>query len=324
MLMIAMVVLMAAPISAWAVHLAGETGHTSGQRLTEDVRNTLHNLGGGGSTFNNPNILPSGSATQEVCVFCHTPHGANTTSGAAPLWNRALPSSSGYTTYSSPNFDSGSTGQPYGVSLACLSCHDGTVALDALINASGSGGFFGATPASNNTINPDSGSTMLLDAGTFSSATRTTGGEANYAAMTGAAPFPNLTINLSDDHPISFAMGSTDPQFDSVSVTDSGSITLISNGASSGVPTDKRDAVRLYPATGGNSNAGNKTDWVECASCHNPHAPRPLFLRLPSAAGLSGVTSTTTIPTTWGGDSTIVWADGPNRGSAVCLSCHTK
>src|SRR3989304_10025718 len=48
----------------------------------EDVRNSKHNL----ST--NPNINAEG--TSEVCVFCHTPHGGDTTvgGGAAPIWNR--------------------------------------------------------------------------------------------------------------------------------------------------------------------------------------------------------------------------------------------
>lgn len=321
-LLIAGVLWMAAPAAVQAAHLGGSTGHpVPGTILTEDVRNTLHNLGDTISGFDNPNIVSTG---REVCVFCHTPHGANTNApGAAPLWNRVIPTSV-FTTYSSPNFDPITAGQPQGVSLACLSCHDGVAGVDALVNTSGSGGFFGYTPISSNTVNPQ-GVSVLLDAGGTMTETLRTDTGPNYGVITGGAqPFPNLTINLSDDHPISFAMGTTDPQFDDVVTTDDGSITKISNGAGSGFPTDKRDSIRLYGANGANANVGTKADWVECASCHNPHAPRPLFLRLPSPAGVTGVTSATVIPATWGGDGTVKWAEDPNRGSAICLSCHTK
>lgn len=69
--------------------------------------------------------------TDQICIFCHTPHIA-TTGLAAPLWNHALTTQT-FQTYSStvsPTFNS-TTEQPGGVSKLCLSCHDGTVALDA-------------------------------------------------------------------------------------------------------------------------------------------------------------------------------------------------
>lgn len=70
--------------------------------------------------------------TADVCVFCHTPHGA--AAGDAPLWNRQLPAGP-YTMYSSSTIDMTIAGSPQGVSLACLSCHDGTIAFDVLVNA---------------------------------------------------------------------------------------------------------------------------------------------------------------------------------------------
>ena len=42
-----------------------------------------------------------GSQTNEVCVYCHTPHGADT-SAVVPLWNKTLPSST-YQRYSDLN-----------------------------------------------------------------------------------------------------------------------------------------------------------------------------------------------------------------------------
>lgn len=75
----------------------------------------------------------------EVCVFCHTPH--NSASAAAqivPLWNHTSTAAT-YTMYNTTN-DPNSTitgtvdNQPTGSSLACLSCHDGTVAVGSLVN----------------------------------------------------------------------------------------------------------------------------------------------------------------------------------------------
>src|SRR5262245_37872658 len=144
----------------------------------EDVRHTKHNL------IANPDIQAMDGAAareqpvgtdgatlflnQEVCIFCHTPHGGiaevKGLAGAAPLWNRRLPTDTSFTPYSSQNFDGldalGTPGRPKGVSLACLSCHDGAVAFDALINASGSGGF-----SRNNKITTGPGGSIGLNFG---------------------------------------------------------------------------------------------------------------------------------------------------------------
>ncbi len=64
----------------------------------------------------------------QTCGICHTPHSSSST--IAPLWNHTL-SSATYTIYSSPSLNA-SVGQPSASSKACLSCHDGTVALDSL------------------------------------------------------------------------------------------------------------------------------------------------------------------------------------------------
>jgi len=63
----------------------------------------------------------------QICIACHTPH--NAISNAAPLWNHEL-SVAMYTPYSSPSMQA-TVGQPSGASKLCLSCHDGTVAIDA-------------------------------------------------------------------------------------------------------------------------------------------------------------------------------------------------
>ncbi|MBL0211912.1 MAG: hypothetical protein IPQ13_13530 [Holophagaceae bacterium] len=78
-----------------------------------------------------------------VCIFCHATHSsASTVQQLIPHWNRATTS----TTFQMYNFNTSQTlkgsvdNQPTGISLACLSCHDGTIAMGALINAPIEGG----------------------------------------------------------------------------------------------------------------------------------------------------------------------------------------
>jgi predicted CXXCH cytochrome family protein len=79
----------------------------------------------------NHDLSARGWGTNEICVFCHTPHNANTAVAGAPLWNHKV-TTAAFTLYSSPTFNgSASIGQPDGNSKLCLSCHDGTVALDS-------------------------------------------------------------------------------------------------------------------------------------------------------------------------------------------------
>jgi hypothetical protein len=151
---------------SWACHVnAGVVG-------------SKHDLtaGGAGQT--------STAATDEVCVFCHTPHGSSV-NAKVPLWNKVLTSPGSYTQYSTlqtPTFDS--TEAPVGsVSLACLSCHDGTQAMDVVLNKPGTGGYnAGGAP-----INPTTS-----------------------AQMTGT-PVPNLEQDLTNDHPISMQYGGGGP-----------------------------------------------------------------------------------------------------------------
>ncbi len=74
----------------------------------------------------------SWNSSGELCRPCHTPHNADvTTITDVPLWNHTTTTST-FTLYTSSTFDGSSTiGQPNGSSLACLSCHDGSVALDS-------------------------------------------------------------------------------------------------------------------------------------------------------------------------------------------------
>jgi predicted CXXCH cytochrome family protein len=76
--------------------------------------------------------------TGDLCGACHTPHNANATFQAL-LWNRNLPAATSFQVYDStvnPDFKGGTVSLAGGsqVSLLCLSCHDGTTALNAVLN----------------------------------------------------------------------------------------------------------------------------------------------------------------------------------------------
>lgn len=68
---------------------------------------------------------------EEVCRPCHTPHNASTEIGF--LWNHAL-SNGGWTLYA----DADSASVFSSSSRLCLSCHDGTVAIDSYGGVTGS------------------------------------------------------------------------------------------------------------------------------------------------------------------------------------------
>lgn len=180
---------------------------------------------------------------RETCVYCHTPHNASTT---APLWNRQLPEPTDYQMYSGPNIDTKTLRAPDGISLACLSCHDGSVAVDAIYNK----------PKFHEYVDTGVHYRMSLEGGVGSDScgkchNRDQGA---YAGLGGAhyAAIRYLTKNLRDDHPISI----TFPTHDQDSAFNQPTII-------------KEDGGRVFP-NGVQTFEGDK---VQCASCHDPHNP---------------------------------------------------
>jgi predicted CXXCH cytochrome family protein len=255
---------------------------------------------------NSPHDLSGSVAADngEVCVYCHTPHGAATTATeSAPLWNKALPSGTGYTRYSSlgsATLDGQETTEVGSVSLACLSCHDGTQARDVVINAPGSFGY---------TV----GGAALGTLGTITN-----------------APIRNLQTDLTDDHPIGIeyaggactgttltpgttttctpSVANGDPDFQPAKGTvlngadqfwvDVPSGVTGNDGATITANVDIREKTDMILYTRAFPVGGNGPS-VECGSCHDPHEGQAngndvSFLRI------------------------------SNTGSQVCLACHTK
>lgn len=67
-----------------------------------------------------------------VCSPCHQAHHTDPNQ-LIPLWNHAT-SVASFTMYDSPTMNATLDATPSGSSLACLSCHDGTVAINASIS----------------------------------------------------------------------------------------------------------------------------------------------------------------------------------------------
>ena len=65
-----------------------------------------------------------------ICGVCHAPHNSDTSVASAPLWNHEVTTAT-YTLYSSPTLNATVSQPEHYASKLCLSCHDGTVALDS-------------------------------------------------------------------------------------------------------------------------------------------------------------------------------------------------
>ena len=138
------------------------------------IATTKHNL-----AFDSGNDIVA-DTNPEICIFCHTPHSASVGVGTLPLWNRAV-STETYGVYTSDTMDA--TPDEIGiadpddatVSNLCLSCHDGTIAINSLNRVS--------------SVNPnvDMAASGKLTAGALNS---------NSSAL--------LDTDLSDDHPVNF------------------------------------------------------------------------------------------------------------------------
>lgn len=247
----------------------------------------------------------------EVCVYCHTPHGANRLIGA-PLWNRTI-NQSEYTIYDKPRTLNQPIGQPGPNSLTCLTCHDGTIAIDSIINMPGSGNYSAAQEGAMNETFLDSwtgpgiGNHWVLGTGTG-------GGTCTFCHNInedfGAPDYTVFTIgtDLRNDHPVGILYPTTiaphidfnEPELTFISNSGGGEMRVFDlNG--NGYP-DKAEP-RMY-------NTGDGPE-VECASCHDPHGVpsqgpgsefNPSFLRVSNGNVNTGV----------------------GEASGLCLTCHAK
>ncbi|WP_043704552.1 hypothetical protein [Leptothrix cholodnii] len=269
-----------------------------GSSVSAGIADTRHNLGSGPGPAGRNNV----SDTAEVCVFCHTPHGADI-NAPAPLWNKRLgaagvPAGGGtyitYDTLQTPSLD-GTVAAVGSISMACLSCHDGTQAMDNVINAPGSGG-------------------VLADGGGVDGRAYTWAGSSVNAAGRLSSGAGLLGTDLSNDHPIGIqycggglsgtgtAVSGTcrDGDFTALQTQtiNSNQVFWVETGGAGKQRTD----LPLYQRA-----SGGLGPLVECASCHDPHV----------SSGQAGPIGT-------GQSSGETFLRISNASSAVCTACHVK
>ncbi len=274
----------------------------------DSIVNTRHNLtqrGGTGNTVDAGLMDSQRNDYGAVCVYCHTPHGA---SGAinAPLWNHTISTNapeSFYTTYDELGTISltQNVSAPGPNSLTCLSCHDGTVGIDSVINMPGAG-----KHQTSQEVGPQDDGFLDTWDGIGG------GGGANHVGLnstgclvchiSGETPdlFPNaqdfrsfvIGQDLRDDHPVGITFptsGARAAEFNQPGGIRSGLVFFDLNGNARA----NTDEVRLYDTGGGPE--------VECASCHDPHG-------VPSGGAGSQF-----LPT---------FLRVTNDNSALCRTCH--
>jgi len=195
----------------------------------------------------------AGGGSDEICVFCHTPHNANpdvdndgaadidhATRPSAPLWNRRISTVAHYQVYASATLNMTCDNTPSPLSLVCLSCHDVATSF------TGVDGAVDASDGNNDThilVNePNRGDTN----GNCATRCHPSGGDE-------PPKWFQIGPDLSNDHPVSmtYPTASQDPGF---------------------FPPDDEQTgwndVKLFRGR------------VECPSCHNPHDPDNVpFLR---------------------------------------------
>lgn len=146
-----------------------------------------------------------------ICVACHTPHNGDLTVAAAPLWNHDVTTAT-FTMYARDSIDGTIGTGPDGVSQLCLSCHDGTVAIDSFGGASGTT-FMGGNALLGTDLSNDhpisvtyNGTTAATDGGlhdpTTTNVTIGAGGDHTRTGLIDVVMLSNGTVQCSSCHDV--------------------------------------------------------------------------------------------------------------------------
>ncbi len=226
------------------------SGDALAKRGPQGVSYTIHNLSTSADTYWDMYVSDN---EEEVCVFCHTPHSGSLD---APLWNREAPTTS-YTHYNSASLSSylqglGVNRAVENESLLCLSCHDGSIAINSLVNYS------------NNTPTPTHWGGQDVSMPYI-------GMGIGPGGLIGSSWAGDETVHgdLSDDHPISFKYQSVvDEKGDEFK----------------DIATAQLAGVRFFPQDGASADLR-----VECSSCHDPHVMYDPYYALNGTTTNAGV-----------------------------------
>ncbi len=256
------------------------------------IRNTRHNMTmsymGGASR----NMDSSRNDYGEICVYCHTPHGGNRTI-SAPLWNRTNTNTS-YILYNKPLTSGQAPTQPGVNSVVCLSCHDGTVGIDSVINMPNRPNLAVSYNRVQETVQDDTFLSTWPDNSPIRHAILPDCMLCHNSSNPFAPDFASFLIgtDLHDDHPVGVSLPNT-TKYDF------------------NEPTGIRGNLKFYDTNGNGRADSNELRFyntgdgfeVECASCHNPHG-----------TPVSGSGRGALIPTFM----------RVSDQSVLCLTCHIK
>ena len=247
-----------------------------------------------------------------VCVFCHTPHHAvvTTNTDQLPLWNHTMTDDSQFTAYTwaTPNNQGAIINDVLaGPSRLCMSCHDGSIAIDQ----------HGKAMSENGTIKIDTLNTGMDGAGRA-----------------------NLTKDLSNTHPIGFDYNAIEATRNVSGMNGSGTsngtnfdigeeIVKSGNKYASAI-TNMATAAGTYNVIernqGGKKISDNlfNSNIMTCATCHEVHNKE-------NATQVNVVGQTLFPKTLTLGGTGNKTQNAPNYflyakeyQSLICLSCHVK
>jgi len=285
------------------VPVTGEAARVSNIQITK------HNLGSS-SIITTRDV--STVETDEICVFCHTPHGASTEI-ISPLWNRTLSAEMNYSPYYSSSinaYDVSGRPQPTEGSKLCLSCHDGTIAIGQVTNKAGSGGYDVAPYAM--TIVP-AGDKIAPGGGPDPGGSGGTSEDGEYTGFT-----RRIGTDLSNDHPISFTYDSTSVWIAKDEELETPPKTYLAPVSTSTSSVDK-NAIRLPLFV---DPADSKAK-LQCTTCHDPHLVDDRW-----GAGISNKflrlnRFQEVVPEQASGLKPFSTGDASD-GDIICLGCHRK
>ena len=209
------------------------------------------------------------SEAASICAFCHTPFGEP---GAVPTWQSSpTDGQTPFATYASVGSTSRESATELGsVSIACLSCHDGTQA----VSVTG----YPMLPRSPHQLNDEG---IPVD-----------------RVATQAPPVVSLSashpvgVRYSGDAPGASRLMRVSPEEGLVPVREirlgfrTAERALI-NGVpvwwiETGAPGRQREDIHLFSRV---TSDGATEPYVECSSCHDPHSGSRMFLRHPEPEG---------------------------------------
>ncbi len=143
-----------------------------------------------------------------ACIYCHVPPDeveSEPRPGQIAGWNRIRPISAQYELYSSASFNSDAQ-RPNDISLLCLSCHDGTMAVDRVVH----------TPKTWN-----SGDDMSLHMKLSATDDLNSCGKCHDGSVAHDIRQKAIGTDLKDDHPISIRYAGLDRDIPGFKTADS-------------------------------------------------------------------------------------------------------